>query len=150
MRGLSLLDERLDAGFTLEDMDAERFGRALGTGVRETARALVRAADAAVAANPRSPVVVAPRPQAGNVLAGGKRFGEAMWRPAARAGGVLWHELTGVFFGLFALAAGLEVWKHRGELAAGNGRVWIAVAMFAAFAWFTFSSFRKARQRGKR
>jgi hypothetical protein len=73
----------------------------------------------------------------GSLLRGGKRFGQTLWSPAARAGGVLWYEVTGSFFALFALAAGVEVWRHRLDLLAATrsgaspaaGKVWFAVAM---------------------
>ena len=155
-------------------MDAERFGRALGVGVREGAKALLKAADAAAAPNPRAgqpPVTRAGTSgagQAGRATArrvvevrktgqalsrGGKRFGETIWGPAARAGGVLWFEVTGVFFGLFALAAAAEVWKRRAAFAAGGDarhKVWFAIVMLVVFGWFTVQSFRKARARERR
>ena len=87
---------------------------------------------------------------------GGKRFGEAVWAPAARAGGVLWFEVTGSFFALFAVAAGFEVWRRRASFYASQAahepreKAWFALAMFALFAWFTVSSFIKARRRARR
>jgi hypothetical protein len=91
-------------------------------------------------------------------LRGGKRFGQTLWSPAARAGGVLWYEVTGSFFALFALAAGVEVWRHRLDLLAATrsgaspaaGKVWFAVAMLLVFGWFTVSSFLKAHHRSRR
>ena len=49
---------------------------------------------------------------------GGKRFGEAVWGPFAKLSGVLWLELTGVFFGIFALFAG------RGRVEDAGGIAW--------------------------
>ena len=46
---------------------------------------------------------------------GTKRFGEAVWGPFVKLSGVLWLELTGVFFGIFAVFAAGGVWKMRGE-----------------------------------
>ena len=115
-------------------MDAERFGRALGIGVRVTGKALKSAVDAAAAPNPRPYQAPAVKPSAGQpdrsvsrsvarsaaqtitqskttaagIRRGGKRFGEAVWEPAARAGGVLWFEVTGSFFALFAPGRGLR------------------------------------------
>ena len=154
-------------------MDAERFGKALGLGVRATAKALRTAAEAAAAPNPRpvqpsgTPLagragsagrsvargVVQSRVTAAGVKQGGKRFGQAFWGPAARAGGVLWYEVTGSFFALFALAAGVEVWRRRMDFFAAAGareKAWFAVAMLSAFGWFTVSSFAKARRRARR
>ena len=166
-------------------MDAERFGRALGIGVRVTGKALKSAVAAAAAPNPRpyrqpakegstshpvpveSPTaarsvahsaartVTRTRSAAAGVRRGSRRFGEAVWAPAARAGGVLWFEVTGSFFALFALAAGFEVWRRRTAFTPGpaqepRDRAWFALAMFAVFAWFTLSSFLKARRRSRR
>jgi hypothetical protein len=176
-----------------EAMDKVRFGRALGTGAREAARALLRAADAAAAPDPNpmqrpavhpvveSPVrrevelpperpVTNPAPIAqvvqraavarakakvtgAGLKRGGKRFGEAAWGPFARAGGVLWLEVTGVLFGLIAFAAGVAVWHDRSNFFVGGKaqhHAWFGAGMFALFAYFTVSSYVRAGRRGKR
>ena len=174
-------------------MDRVRFGRALGAGAREAARALVKAADAAAAPNPNvsSPVGPTPRPvqptastarpevqtpvrlegspgaraarqitqvrrsaatTTRGVREGSSRFGKAVWSPFVKLSGVLWLEMTGVFFGIFALTAGVGVWKSRGELHAGGAaehRFWFAVGMLAVFGYFSVSSFLRARRRGR-
>lgn len=151
-------------------MDRVRFGRALGTGAREAAKALLKAAEAAKAPNPNPPAQVrrveiqqpipqpAPQPArpkltTADVKRGGRKFGEAMWAPLAKAGGVLWLEVTGVLFGLFALGSGTWAWGHRADLA-GAGvarqREWFCVGMFVLFAYFTVSSYVRAAQRGRR
>jgi hypothetical protein len=87
---------------------------------------------------------------------GGKRFGEAVWGPTARLSGILWLEFTGVFFGIFALFAGMGTWKLRGELhqTATNHDAHMhllgAAAMAAVFAYFCVSSFVTASRRGRR
>ncbi|NYF88176.1 hypothetical protein RBB79_01555 [Tunturiibacter empetritectus] len=87
---------------------------------------------------------------------GGKRFGEAVWGPFAKASSQLWLEFTGVFFGIFAAFAVSNAWKMRGELheTAGNheahGHLLLAVAMAVVFGYFCVSSFVKANRRGKR
>ncbi len=174
-------------------MDRVRFGRALGAGAREAARALVKAADAAAAPNPNasSPVrpaadpaqpatrmaqpeihspgrseensgaraarqIIRARRSAATttrgVREGSSRFGKAVWGPFVKLSGVLWLEMTGVFFGLFALTAGVGVWRSRGELHAGGAaqhRFWFAIAMLALFGYFSVSSFLRARRRGR-
>ena len=86
---------------------------------------------------------------------GGKRFGEAMWGAAAKASGALWLELTGVFFGIFAVFAATGAWKMRGallETAANHeahGRLLISVAMAALFGYFCVSSFVRANRRSR-
>ncbi len=156
-------------------MDKVRFGRALGVGAREAAKALVKAADAAVAADPRAaapqsqpaaarPEVARPaarvaqtvtsvRATGAGVKRGGRRFGEAVWAPLAKVSGVLWLEVTGVLFGMFAVVAGIAVWRERGDLR-GSGapmqHAWFAVAMLLVFGYFTVSSYVRAARRGRR
>ncbi len=150
-------------------MDRERFGRALGQGAREAAKAVMKAADAAASPDPRA---VQARQQAGRTAGtavrqgvvearttgqglkqGGKRFGEAVWGPFAKLSGVLWLELTGVFFGLFALSAAIEVVRQRGSFALGGEEAkkgWFAVLMLAVFGYFAVSSFVRANRKSKR
>jgi hypothetical protein len=84
---------------------------------------------------------------------GSKRFGEAAWGPFVKLSGVLWLELTGVFFGIFALFAGGGAWKLRGELhqTATNHDAHVhllfSAAMALVFAYFCVSSFVKASRR---
>jgi hypothetical protein len=157
-------------------MDRVRFGRALGMGAREAARAVMKAADAAKAPSPESrqtgnpvverkaePVVI---PTAGQVhrqrerakvsvagvKRGGKKFGEAMWGPFAKASSVLWLEVTGVLFGMFALVAGSWAWSNRLDLA-GSGKPahqeWLRIGMMAVFGYLTVSSYVRAARRGR-
>jgi hypothetical protein len=90
------------------------------------------------------------------VKRGGKRFGEAVWGPFVKLSGQLWLELTGVFFGIFAVFAGSTAWKMRGELheTATNHdphvHLLLAVVMAGVFGYFCVSSFVKANRRGKR
>ena len=150
-------------------MDRERFGRALGQGAREAAKAVMKAADAAASPDPKA---VTARQQAGysagtavrqgvveakatsaGLKEGGKRFGEAVWGPFARASGQLWLELTGVFFGLFALSAAIEIIRERSAFAAGGEEArkgWFAVVMLVVFGYFALTSFLRANRRGKR
>ena len=87
---------------------------------------------------------------------GSKRFGEAVWRPFVRLSGVLWLEVSGVFFGVFALLALGYLWKlrgawHSGAANAANHRSLMgAVVMLALFGYFCVSSFVRARRRERR
>jgi hypothetical protein len=86
---------------------------------------------------------------------GSKRFGEAVWGPFAKLSGVLWLELTGVFFGIFALFAGGGAWKMRGEWrqTAVNHDAHLhligTAAMAVVFGYFCVSSFVRASRRGR-
>jgi hypothetical protein len=164
-------------------MDSVRFGRALGFGARAAAKTLVTAVDAATAPNPSAARKTADGPATASVAAesaaarlgqkaaqttaqvvqtgqglkrGGKRFGEAVWGPFVKLSGQLWLELTGVFFGIFAVFAASNAWKMRGDLreTAGNHdahvHLLVTAAMAVVFGYFCVSSFVKSSRRGKR
>jgi hypothetical protein len=89
------------------------------------------------------------------VAQGGKRFGEAVWRPFVRLSGVLWLEFTGVFFGIFALYAAGGAWKLRGEWLEGTANhdahmhFLMAAGMALVFGYFCVSSFVRAARKGR-
>jgi hypothetical protein len=86
---------------------------------------------------------------------GGRRFGEAVWGPFVKLSGALWLELTGVFFGIFAVFASVNAWKMRGvlhETGANHDthvRLLISVGMAVVFGYFCVSSFVKANRRSR-
>jgi hypothetical protein len=159
-------------------MDSVRFGRALGVGARAAAKTLVSAVDAATAPNPSAATgsgeagstqstaanlgrkaartTEQVRQTGKGLKRGSKRFGEAVWGPFVKLSGVLWLEFTGVFFGIFALFAGLAVWRLREawRLTATNAATHRsfegAVVMLAVFGYFCVSSFVRARRRERR
>jgi Flp pilus assembly protein TadB len=87
---------------------------------------------------------------------GSKRFGEAVWGPFVKLSGVLWLEVTGVFFALFAVFAAGGAWKLRDALRdtgmnhEAHVHFLLSAAMAAVFGYFCVSSFVKASLRGKR
>jgi type VI protein secretion system component VasK len=85
------------------------------------------------------------------VARGSRKFGEAMWRPFAHASGVLWLEVTGLFFAIFTLYFAVNTYKLRHEWAIGpdHQRFLVYSVVTLAFAYFTFSSFYRARQKEK-
>ena len=84
------------------------------------------------------------------IARGSKRFGESVWGPFAKLSGVLWLEITGSFFGIFALFAGSAAWAHRSDLysAAANrdarAHFFVFLAMALIFGYFCISSFVRA------
>jgi hypothetical protein len=86
---------------------------------------------------------------------GSRRFGEAVWGPFVKLSGVLWLELTGVFFGIFALFAFVGVWRMFGEWRqmgmshASPKPLLGAAAMAVVFGYFCVSSFVRASRRGR-
>jgi hypothetical protein len=163
-------------------MDSVRFGRALGVGARAAAKTLVTAVDAATAPNPSAGAKTTPaqttastqskaesagvragqqavrttaqvRQTSRGLKQGTKRFGEAVWGPFVKLSGVLWLEVTGVFFGIFALFAGVGTWKLRGDLRQtainheAHVHVLFSLLMAVVFTYFCVSSFVKASRR---
>lgn len=86
---------------------------------------------------------------------GGKRFGDAVWGPFVKLSGALWLELTGVFFGIFAVFAAGGAWKMRAALQetasnhSAHGRFTVSLLMAALFGYFCVSSFVKANRRSR-
>ncbi|HEY5329418.1 MAG TPA: hypothetical protein VIJ79_06010 [Acidobacteriaceae bacterium] len=79
----------------------------------------------------------------------------SVWSPFAKFSSVLWLEVTGVFFLLFALITGQQVWKWHTAVrlpptAPAAQRLYLYVVLFAVFGYFTVSSFVRARRRQHR
>jgi hypothetical protein len=70
-------------------------------------------------------------------------------RPFGRVGGILWLEVTGFFFGLFALYFAQDLWRTHASYLAGpqHQRFLIAAAMTALFGYLSVSAFWRARQK---
>jgi len=87
---------------------------------------------------------------------GSKRFGEAVWGPFVKLSGVLWLELTGVFFGLFLLTAIINVWKLKAYVHDSlanheqHQHLIFSIAMAAVFGYFCVSSFVRASRKQHR
>jgi len=138
-------------------MEPNTLGRKLGIGVRIASKMFLdRAAQgnppsaaADVAKPASSPQVYAVRRKA--VAKGTRKFGEAVWKPFVHASGILWLEVTGLFFGIFALFFGINTYKLRHEWAIGpdHNRFVVYTLVTLAFAYFTFSSFYRARKKEK-
>jgi hypothetical protein len=138
-------------------MEPNMLGRKFGIGVRIASKMLFDRATqgspppaAAQAQQVRpSPQVYAARGKA--VAKGTRKFGEAVWKPFAHASGVLWLEITGMFFGIFALFFGMNTYKLRHEWAVGpdHQRFVVYTGVTLVFAYFTFSSFYRARKKEK-
>lgn len=155
-------------------MDRVRFGRALGYGARHAAKTLMQAADAASAPNPaprtappaaaptvQRPVALAakagvPRPRAATaqrtVAAARQQAKGSFVAPIAKFSGTLWLQVTGVFFGLVALAMGGGAWRARAAFHAPPGshaaiKLYTYLAVFVVFAYFAISSFVRAERR---
>jgi len=132
-------------------MEPIRLGRKLGIGVR-VASGLVRdrASQAAHSIQQEAPANAKRGAERGRAVAKGARnFGKSVLGPFAHAGGVLWLEVTGLFFALFGLFFAQNAWKLRHAWYAGpeHSRFLIYVAVTAVFFYFTFSSFYRAKRK---
>jgi hypothetical protein len=155
-------------------MGAETTGKKLGIGLRLAAKAVQRRAAEATATPSAPPAAASAQPSyrtasayaaksatqavakapqlAKGVAQGTKRFGEAFWGPLTHTGGVLWLEITGLFFALFAVFFAQNAYKFRHSYASGpeHAHFLVYAALTVVFAWFTVTSFYKARQKEKR
>jgi hypothetical protein len=70
-------------------------------------------------------------------------------RPFGRVGGILWLEMTGFFFGLFALYFAVDLWRTRLSYAAGpqHSRFLIAATLTVIFSYLSASSFWRANRK---
>lgn len=149
-------------------MEPNRLGRVLGIGTRIAAKTIrERAAQAGqtAAAPPRSDAAPVKTAQPGATRAGAEaagraasdagrklargvgRFGSALARPFAHAGGILVLQVSGVFFAIFTLfflshawqAAKITGWHER------HAATYLGVGL--VFLWFTVSSFWRAKRK---
>jgi len=158
-------------------MDRVRLGRALGYGARHAAKTLSSAVDAATSPSPtptRRPAqpasTVTPASALGAVaeayrtVEGAKRqvrntakrqavsAGRSMFAPIKAFSSVLWLQVTGTFFALFAAFMGEGVWKLRANFDAPLSspdahKLYFHLIVFLAFAYFTVSNFVRASRR---
>jgi hypothetical protein len=70
-------------------------------------------------------------------------------RPFGRVGGILWLEVTGFFFGLFALYFAQDLWRTRLSYMAGpqHSRFLMAAALTTVFGYLSASAFWRARRK---
>ena len=147
-------------------MEPKKVGRTLGIGVRVASNMLRERVERAAASTPATSTVGnrPPIPASASVRSvpmsrrvatakrGAKAFGQALLGPFTHAGGVLWLEITGLFFGLFALFFVQSVYRVRTAWRQGpeHGHLLLYGAMALAFAWFSVTSFARAYRKSKR
>ncbi len=149
-------------------MRPKTLGRALGIGVRIAGKSLLQekplppeAIRAAEQARVEAVRAAGLRARAtGTALGDGTRrighgtrnFGRAVWNPFAMATSVLWLEITGLFFALFALFFGQHLYELRTAWRSGpeHLRFVLYAVLVAAFLYFSASSFLRASRKQKR
>jgi hypothetical protein len=148
-------------------MEPKKVGRALGIGAR-VASNMVRQRLAQAAAAPSTPVTAAiPRPpepapppryvvpgpsKTATAKRGAKAFGQAILGPFTHAGSILWLEITGLFFALFALFFVQSVYRVRTAWRQGpeHAHLLLYCILAVGFGWFSVSSFTRAYRKNKR
>ena len=70
-------------------------------------------------------------------------------KPFGRVGGILWLELTGFFFGLFAVFFAVSLWRTHTDYAQGphHQQFLIAAVLTAVFTYLSISSFLRTRKK---
>ena len=144
-------------------MEPKKVGRTLGIGVRVASNMLRERVERAAAAHPPPaqagngrPAAAAPAIPIANRVAGVKRgakaFGQAFLGPFTHAGSVLWLEITGLFFALFALFFAQSVYRLHAAWRQGpeHTHLLLYCALTVAFAWFSVSSFLRAYRKSRR
>ena len=140
-----------------ERMRPERLGRALGIGVRLARQRILPVTPPPTTAERRA--ASARRIRRGEALGqtvrrgteGGKRLGRAVWNPFASASSTLWHEISGMFFALFALFFAQHLWLVRADWKIGprHGDFLVYALLSVLFLYFAVSSFQRARKRSR-
>jgi hypothetical protein len=147
-------------------MEPKKVGRTLGIGVRVASNMLRERVERAAASSP-APSMAGNRPptpaatsvrsvpvseRVASAKRGAKAFGQALLGPFTHAGGVLWLEITGLFFAVFALFFVQSVYRVRTAWRQGPEHTHLLLygAMAFAFAWFSVSSFARAYRKSKR
>ena len=141
-------------------MKPEKIGRIAGIGLRLAGRMagekLAGQAHAAMpnqapnrAAHPISPNTKAAIRAAGQMTRGVGRGVGGFLRPFSRVGGIIWLEVTGVFFFLFVVAFASMAWRsHPATIYGPYGRTFIAsVAVVVIFLYLSITSFVRARKK---
>jgi hypothetical protein len=150
----------------------DRLGRKLGIGTRVAAKMLRERAQAASAganapnregraAQPASAQRTAATPQAvgtharktarnvgQGVAVGGRAFGQALRGNFLHAVRALWHQITGVFFGIFALFFAQNLWRVRAAWSGGpeHRHFVLYLAALLLFGYFSVAAFVTARR----
>jgi hypothetical protein len=148
-------------------MEPKKVGRTLGIGVRVASNMLRQRVEQAAAAQPgpaeagNGRPAATPRPAPGSprlgsravaAKRGAKAFGQALLGPFTHAGGVLWLEISGLFFALFALFFVQSVYRVRTAWRQGpeHSHLLLYIILAGVFVWFSVSSFTRAYRKSKR
>jgi hypothetical protein len=142
-------------------MKPEKIGRIAGIGLRLAGRmageklagqaqaATQTPAQPAQHAQPSPPYTKDAGRAAGQVTRGVARGVGGFLRPFSRVGGIIWLEVTGVFFLLFVVVFAPMVWRsHPVSIYGPYDRTFItSTAVVVVFLYLSITSFLRARQK---
>jgi len=137
-------------------MKPEKIGRIAGIGLRLAGRMAgeklagqAQAATATPAAQPNPPNTKATARAAGQMTRGVARGVGGFLRPFRRVGGIIWLEVTGVFFFLFVVAFASMAWRaHPSSIYGPYGRTFVtSIAVIVVFLYLSITSFVRARKK---
>jgi hypothetical protein len=132
-------------------MRPETVGRVLGIGLRVAGRVAGQRISAAAASSSASSGV-APASSGNARNAANLKSGlEGLFRPFRRVGGILWLEVTGVFFLLPVVVFTPTLWRTRQSFAHGpDHRNFVAAAVIVVvFLYLGVASFWRAHRRSR-
>jgi len=140
-------------------MKPHTIGRVVGTGLRVAGRiasqqAAARAEAAAAAPQAQASTVTAAQTRAAGRTAGQASRGVArgiggFLRPFSRVGGIIWLEVTGVFFALPVIVFAPTLWRVRASWLTGpDHRTFLVTAgVMVVFFYLSVTSFWRARKK---
>jgi hypothetical protein len=127
------------------EMSTEKLGRVLGIGLRVAGRM----ASEKLAAAPSVASAVSSGQKVARTARGVARATGGFLRPLRRAGGILWLQITGSFFLIFAAFFLQYLWKLRSSYPHGPAihQFWFSAAAAVVFLYLGASSFWRASRR---
>jgi hypothetical protein len=142
-------------------MKPEKIGRIAGIGLRLAGRMAGEklAGQAQAATNPQGHPAHAAQPNPPNTKAAGRAAGQrtrglargvgGFLRPFGRIGGIIWLEVTGVFFLLFVVVFAPLAWRTRpASLHGPYDRTFLtSAALVVVFLYLSVTSFLRARNK---
>jgi hypothetical protein len=144
-------------------MKPQTIGRALGIGLRVAGRMagerVAAGAKAAANASPSQASLEAAAQDRAGGRAAGQAAGKAtkrvargvggFLRPFGRVGGIVWLEVTGVFFFLFVIVFARALWMYRASFAHGpdHQKFLVSVPLLLVFLYLSVSAFWRARRK---
>jgi hypothetical protein len=138
-------------------MKPHSIGRTLGVGLRIAGR--IAGQHVAAIAQASASVSQPPADTAAQSRAAGQAAGQAtrgvargvggFLRPFGRVGGIVWLEVTGVFFFLFVLVFARALWLYRLSYLQGpdHQKFLVSVPLLLVFLYLSVSSFWRARRK---